>query len=40
MVGCPEEAAFDQGWIDGSQLRTLADCFPNEYGEYLRRLTI
>lgn len=35
-VSCPEEIAFLRGMIDAKQLLTLADQYPNEYGEYLK----
>ncbi len=39
QTGCPEEVAFDLGWIDAKQLRARADLFAkNEYGAYLARL--
>jgi glucose-1-phosphate thymidylyltransferase len=37
-VACLEEIAYDQGFIDKSNLEKLADNFTNEYGEYLRGL--
>jgi len=38
-IGCPEEIAFDKGWIDESQLRTLAAPLRNSgYGDYLLSL--
>ncbi|MFT4012835.1 MAG: glucose-1-phosphate thymidylyltransferase RfbA [Paracoccus sp. (in: a-proteobacteria)] len=39
QTGCPEEIAFDQGWIDAEQLRARAEKFAkNDYGKYLLRL--
>jgi len=39
QTGCPEEIAFDQGWIDADALRERARLFAkNEYGKYLARL--
>ena len=39
QTGCPEEIAFDQGWIDRDQLRARAEKFAkNDYGQYLMRL--
>jgi glucose-1-phosphate thymidylyltransferase len=39
QVGCLEEIAYDQGWIDAAALAARADLFrKNAYGEYLRRL--
>ncbi len=36
QVGCPEEIAFDQGWIDREQLAARAEKFrKNDYGRYL-----
>lgn len=37
-ICCPEEIAFRRGFIDRNQLLTLAAAFPNEYGEYLKRV--
>jgi len=37
-ISCPEEIAWRKGFIDRSQLQSLASEFPNEYGEYLNRL--
>ncbi len=38
-VACPEEIAFNQGWIDAEQLEKLAKpMLKNGYGQYLRRL--
>lgn len=37
--GCPEEIAYEQGWIDDAQLAAHADAFgKTEYGRYLRSL--
>ncbi len=39
MISCPEEIAFRMGFIDGEQLRRLADKMPsNGYKEYLENL--
>ncbi len=39
-VACPEEIAYRMGYIDGQQLRRLADSlYKNSYGEYLYNLT-
>ena len=39
LVGCPEEAAYLQGFITADQLRTLAAKYSNSaYGNYLLRL--
>jgi glucose-1-phosphate thymidylyltransferase len=36
-IACPEEIAFDRGFIDASQLETLASSFgSSNYGQYLR----
>lgn len=36
QVGCPEEIAFDKGWITGEELRTQArDLTKTAYGQYL-----
>jgi len=38
-VACPEEIAFNSGWIDGAQLEQLARQYnKNAYGDYLRNL--
>ena len=38
-IGCIEEIAFQQGWIDAAQLRRLAEAqAKSEYGRYLREL--
>ena len=39
-ISCIEEIAFRNGWIDKSQLNKLADGYKNEYGNYLRELSI
>ena len=37
--GCPEEIAYNQGWIDAEQLAEHAKRFgKSEYGRYLQRL--
>ena len=39
QMSCIEEIAWHQGWIDDSQLKTLADGYgKSSYGQYLRRL--
>ncbi|AUQ76716.1 glucose-1-phosphate thymidylyltransferase RfbA (plasmid) [Phaeobacter sp. BS52] len=39
QTGCPEEIAYEAGWIDATQLRTRAEMFAkNAYGAYLERL--
>ena len=39
MIGCPEEAAFRQGWIDRHQINNLADTLRySRYGEYLYKI--
>jgi glucose-1-phosphate thymidylyltransferase len=35
-IGCLEEIAHIQGFIDDNQLASLADTFKNDYGDYLR----
>lgn len=38
-IGCPEEIAFAEGWIDASALRALAEPYlKTEYGRYLVRI--
>ena len=39
QVGCPEEIAFDKGWIDREALLERAELFQKtQYGRYLRRI--
>lgn len=39
QTGCPDEIAFEQGWIDADALRERAKLFSkNDYGRYLLRL--
>jgi len=39
QTGCPEEIAFEAGWISADQLRARAQSFrKNDYGAYLLRL--
>ncbi|MEC7256405.1 MAG: glucose-1-phosphate thymidylyltransferase RfbA [Pseudomonadota bacterium] len=39
QAGCPEEIAFEQGWISAAQLQARADMFAkNTYGAYLSGL--
>lgn len=39
QTGCPEEIAYEQGWIDKEHLRARADLFAkNDYGRYLQTL--
>ena len=39
QMSCIEEIAWNQGWIDDTQLRALADGYgKSTYGQYLRRL--
>ncbi|WP_022708036.1 glucose-1-phosphate thymidylyltransferase RfbA [Paracoccus zeaxanthinifaciens] len=39
QTGCPEEIAFDAGWIDEAQLRVRAEKFKkNAYGAYLYQI--
>ncbi|GGH40948.1 Glucose-1-phosphate thymidylyltransferase [Cribrihabitans marinus] len=41
QTGCPEEIAFEQGWIDADQVRTRAELFAkNQYGTYLEGLLV
>jgi glucose-1-phosphate thymidylyltransferase len=38
-VGCPEEIAFENGWISADQLRDLAKPYlKTQYGKYLARV--
>ncbi len=39
QTGCPDEIAFEQGWIDRAELEDRAKKFgKNDYGRYLRQL--
>ena len=39
QVGCPEEIAFESGWISAADLAALADRYgKSNYGLYLRKL--
>ncbi|MFD1794670.1 glucose-1-phosphate thymidylyltransferase RfbA [Paracoccus aurantiacus] len=39
QTGCPDEIAFEQGWIDAEQLQSRAKLFAkNDYGRYLAGL--
>ncbi|AAZ58727.1 Glucose-1-phosphate thymidylyltransferase [Prochlorococcus marinus str. NATL2A] len=39
MIGCPEEVAFRQGWIDRNQVVNLANTLEySRYGEYLNEI--
>ncbi|MDP7622110.1 MAG: glucose-1-phosphate thymidylyltransferase, partial [SAR324 cluster bacterium] len=39
QIACPEEIAFNSGWIDKSTvLRQAKQFYGNRYGEYLIRL--
>ena len=41
MVACPEEIAFNSGWIDSAQLEKIAQPLAkNIYGQYLLKLLI
>jgi glucose-1-phosphate thymidylyltransferase len=38
-IGCPEEIAFENGWIDAAALRALAEPYlKTQYGQYLARI--
>jgi glucose-1-phosphate thymidylyltransferase len=37
-IGCIEEVAFENGWIDAAQLRALGGVAKNAYGKYLLHL--
>lgn len=37
-IGCPEEIAFNQGWIDAEQLMKHAETSKSPYAAYLRQL--
>ena len=39
QAGCPEEIAFEQGWISAAELGALADKYAKtDYGTYLKGL--
>lgn len=39
QVGCPEEIAYDQGWITADELQDRARFYAKtDYGRYLSRL--
>jgi glucose-1-phosphate thymidylyltransferase len=38
-IGCIEEVAYMQGFIDGTQLENIASGYNNQYGQYLIQLT-
>jgi glucose-1-phosphate thymidylyltransferase len=39
QTGCPEEIAFEHGWIDRAAMAAMAEKFAkNDYGKYLKRL--
>ena len=39
QTGCPEEIAFNNGWIDKTRLREFANKYAkNDYGKYLQGL--
>lgn len=39
QTGCPEEIAFENGWIDRAAMAAMAEKFAkNDYGKYLKRL--
>ncbi|MCP4505274.1 MAG: hypothetical protein GY826_02630 [Fuerstiella sp.] len=37
-ISCPEEIALHRGFIDRSQLLSLAADYKNEYGDYLQHV--
>ncbi len=37
-IACLEEIAYEQNYITRDQLTTLANEYPNEYGDYLQRI--
>lgn len=38
MIGCPEEAAFRQGWISAGKALSCVSHMPTSYGDYVRRI--
>tara|TARA_Y100000591_G_scaffold304335_1_gene300911 strand:- start:585 stop:1457 length:873 start_codon:yes stop_codon:yes gene_type:complete len=39
-ISCLEEIAYRKGFIDAKQLDKIAETFPNEYGQYLKRIIL
>ena len=39
-ISCLEEIAYRKGFIDAKQINKIAEDFPNEYGEYLKRIIL
>ena len=39
-ISCLEEIAYRKGFIDAKQLDKIAKTFPNEYGQYLKRIIL
>ena len=39
-ISCLEEIAYRKGFIDAKQLDEIAETFPNEYGQYLKRIIV
>ena len=39
-ISCLEEIAFRRGFIDRGQLEEISKDFPNDYGEYLKRIIV
>ena len=37
-ISCLEEIAYRKGFIDAKQLDKIAETYPNEYGQYLKRI--
>ena len=39
-ISCLEEIAYRKGFIDAKQLDKVAETYPNEYGQYLKRIIL
>ena len=39
-ISCLEEIAYRKGFIDAKQLDKIAETYPNEYGQYLKRIIL
>ena len=39
-ISCLEEIAYRKGFINAKQINKIAEDLPNEYGEYLKRITL
>ena len=39
-ISCLEEIVYRKGFTDVKQINKIAEDFPNEYSEYLKRITL